>query len=257
MRRTNLVRRVHLGYDGSQITCGYLGAAQMRGDSRLTQMRAGLVQALYVPTCAWCDRRGSWVCQTCLPTVDLISAPGCPRCGVVDPVGCECALLPPEIQRLRSIYPFDRWVRSAIHRFKFDGERARAESLSEHFDRLPDLFQDAHAIVAVPMHRNRLRARGFNQAALLAAHVAKRHNIPLIAPLVRIEDRGSQVGRSLPDRWLAVDGVFECVDPAAVRSRRIVILDDVITTGATVSSCATTLAQAGAANVCGVSLSRG
>ena len=215
------------------------------------------VYALYVPICAWCGRRGDWICDRCIVTVAPIAVPGCARCGVTDPGQCECGFLPPEIQTLRSIYPFGGWVRAAIHKFKFEGQRARADSLAEQFSVLPDALRDADAIVAVPMHRDRLRMRGYNQAELLAVRVGAIHGLPVIVPLERTIDRGSQVGRSLPERWLAVDGVFHCRDKAIVRGRRIVVIDDVITTGATISSCATVLMQAGAAEVRGLSLARG
>ena len=170
---------------------------------------------------------------------------------------CECPFLPPEIERLRSVYPFRDWVRSSIHRLKYDGERARAPMLAEHVAHISDQLSDIDGIVPVPIHKSRLRARGFNQAELLATYISRTHGIPVLPVLERTTDRGSQVGRSGQDRWFAVDGAFTCSDPAAVRNRRLAVLDDVITTGATVSNCAIPLANAGASSVRAISIARG
>src|SRR6476620_9747556 len=146
--------------------------------------------------CASCGRRGEWVCAECLATVSPILNPGCSRCGVVDPRKCECASLPTEIDRLRSVYPFRDWVRDAIHRLKYDGERARAPMLAEQIKYIADELRDVDVLVPVPIHRARLRARGFNQAELLATHISRMSGIPVMRVLERMIDRGSQVGRS-------------------------------------------------------------
>jgi competence protein ComFC len=170
---------------------------------------------------------------------------------------CECALLPPELDSLRSFYPFEGWVRAAIHKLKYEGERARADSLAESVIGVADYLRDADLIIPVPIHPNRLRRRGFNQAELIARRPAEQSGVPLVSALERVQDRGSQVGRPAPDRWLAVEGAFACVDTLAVRNMRVVVFDDVITTGATISNCARVLADAGAAEVRGLSIARG
>lgn len=215
------------------------------------------LDAIFVPTCASCGRRGRWVCATCADKLLPILKPGCPRCGVLPPRPCDCAFLPPEIERLRSVYSFHGWVRDAIHRLKYDGERARAPMLADQFTHIRDQLSDMDAIVAVPIHQNRMRTRGFNQSELLAQRVSQIYGLPVIRLLERAEDRGSQVGRSSTDRWQAVNGVFRCIDAAAVRGCRIIVLDDVITTGATVSSCAQELIRCGASVVRGLSVARG
>lgn len=129
--------------------------------------------------------------------------------------------------------------------------------LAHQFTRIGEQFESVDAIVPVPMHPERQSLRGFNQSELLAEYVSGRFGIPVLRVLERVEDRGSQVGRNSQERWLAVDGVFRCLDAAAVSNRRLIVLDDVITTGATVSSCARELIRAGAATVTGVSIARG
>jgi competence protein ComFC len=118
-------------------------------------------------------------------------------------------------------------------------------------------LQNTDGIVPVPMHPRRMAARGFNQSELLALHISESYGIPILRALERIEDRGSQVGRNSPERWKAVEGVFACSNVKQIRNRRLIVLDDVITTGATVSSCAQELIRSGAAEVRGLSLARG
>ena len=226
-------------------------------NDRQRRFAALLADALYVPTCAGCDRRGSWLCGSCAAVVRPIDIPGCSRCGVISGMTCECAPLPPELTRMRSVYPFAGWVREAIHRLKFDGERARAPMLADQFTNIADELVGVDGIVAVPMHPNRQRRRGFNQAELLARRVSEVFGIPVFDILRRVEDRGSQVGRIRQDRWLAIDGVFACTDRLTTRGRRLIVLDDVITTGATVSGCAQELVAAGAAEVRALSVARG
>jgi len=215
------------------------------------------VEAVYVPTCPSCGRRGRWVCEACAAKLIPITTPSCLRCGVLPPHPCECAFLPADIDRLRSVFSFHGWVRDAIHRLKYNGERARAPMLADQVAHIDDQLIGIDAIVPVPIHKNRLHTRGFNQTDLLAKRISETYGVPVLRPLERIEDRGSQVGRSSPERWEAVDGVFICTDAAAVRGRRLIVLDDVITTGATVSSCAQELIRSGAVLVRGLSIARG
>jgi ComF family protein len=106
----------------------------------------------------------------------------------------------------------------------------------------------AEIVVPVPLSVPRRRRRGFNQAALLAEQVAPDLGCVLCNALVR-EDRTAQVGLGAARRLTNLAGAFRCVDPAGVVGRRVVLVDDVVTTGATVSACADTLARAGAGRV--------
>jgi ComF family protein len=216
-----------------------------------------LVEAVYVRTCAACDRRGEWVCRFCAAEIAPLSQAGCLRCGRDNTSICDCAMLPAEVERMRSVYPFAGWVREAIHRLKYAGERARAPMLADQVTHIVDQLEDMEGIIPVPIHPNRLRARGFNQSELLAKRISQTYGIPVMRVLERVEDRGSQVGRNSYDRWTAVEGAFRCTSPISVRNRRVIVLDDVITTGATISSCAVTLGAAGASAVRGISIARG
>jgi ComF family protein len=148
-------------------------------------------------------------------------------------------------------------VRSSIHRFKYDGEFARAGSLSAELNRIQADLGPVNAIVPVPIHGRRLRERGFNQSTLMARHLASIWELDFNEALERRVDGERQVGKSRDERWTNVAGVFACTDASTVRNQRVVVLDDVITTGATVSECAVALVKAGARSVVGISIARG
>jgi len=224
---------------------------------RLTGMSQLATQAIYAALCAECNRRGSWVCDECRVRVRPITRRGCLRCGVLSVPDCECDMLPDAIELLRSVYPYAGWVRSSVHRFKYDGEFARAENLAAEFDKIRADLGRIDLIAPVPIHRRRLRERGFNQSALIARNVSDTWQVPIADALERRIDNARQVGKPRDERWLNVDGAFSCPDSNVVYGKRVAVLDDVITTGATVSTCALALKAAGAGSVIGISLARG
>lgn len=229
----------------------------MSSRARIATLAHAITDAVFTTVCAECSRRGAWVCTECRARVHPIGGLGCPRCGVVLPIDCECDTLPNEIERLRSVYPYAGWVRSSIHRFKYEAEFARAGTLALEFERIRAYLGAVDVIVPVPIHRRRLRERGFNQSELLARHLASSWNVVYVDALERRGGDERQVGKSREERWLNMSGAFTCPNPESVCGKRVAVLDDVITTGATVSECAVTLSIAGAASVVGISLARG
>jgi ComF family protein len=103
-------------------------------------------------------------------------------------------------------------------------------------------------IVPMPLHPNRLRSRGFNQAAEIARHLSRRLQIPCAYDaLVRMHDTPPQAGLPRAARWQNLQGAFAC--PAPIRARNILLVDDVLTTGASLSACADVLRQSGATRI--------
>jgi ComF family protein len=115
---------------------------------------------------------------------------------------------------------------------------------------------EADLIVPVPLAPARLRTRGFNQAQLLAEQIESSVGASLAAGVLTRRDRPPQQTLSAADRLTNLQGVFSCRDAEVVQGKRILLVDDVITTGATVSACADTLAHAGAARVCALAFAR-
>jgi len=148
-------------------------------------------------------------------------------------------------------------VEKAIHRFKYEGWRALAPALAGlALDRLAAEVRPGLAVVAVPLHPRRRRARGYNQSELLARHL--RTELDLAAPagrLDRLRDTPPQVGLDRPRRRENVAGAFAWHGPP-LAGRPLVVVDDVATTGATLEACAAALRAAGSGPVLGLTVAR-
>jgi ComF family protein len=148
-------------------------------------------------------------------------------------------------------------LRQAIHRFKYERLAGMAEPLGS---LLADCWQalDLHAdwLIPVPLHHARERERGYNQAALLARQLARRTTIPVLEHgLRRTRVTAVQMELNAAQRKQNVAGAFACEEPR-VKAKRVVVIDDVCTTGATLEACAEAVLQAGAASVVGLTLAR-
>jgi competence protein ComFC len=225
--------------------------------SRLRSIAKFAAESTWVEMCSECGRRGNWVCEYCRPNVSALPIPQCQRCGAQSLALCECQELPDAVTSIRAAYPFVGWVRSSIHQFKFSGEFARAGHLAAAMIPVIDRA-NVDLLIPVPMHPDRERIRGFNQSTLLARHISSATGIAMSdIALHRPIKRAPQVGRDRHQRWHAIKGVFQVADPALIKSRKILIVDDVITTGATVSECAQELMAAGADSAHAVAIARG
>ncbi len=159
---------------------------------------------------------------------------------------------------LASLAEFSGPVRRAIHHLKYHQDAALAEHFSNLLYKLVhnELKWDHEIITTIPLGRSRQRERGFNQADLLAYPLAlqsRKHFFPHL--IKRTRDTESQVGKSAAERKANVKGAFKA-DPAVATGKRILLLDDVITTGATMTACAEALENAGALAIYGLSLAR-
>jgi len=156
------------------------------------------------------------------------------------------------------VFRFDGVARRAIIELKYHNLRAIAPTLSAYLDaRLRDEDVAPELIVPVPLHPKRLRHRGYNQSALLARELGVLQGINVSEhSLMRTREGGSQVStRSAEARRDNVAGAFACTD-AGVSGKRILVVDDVCTTGATLEACASALRDAGSAEVWGLTVAR-
>ena len=208
-----------------------------------------LLDALFPRRCSGCGR-GAWpFCDRCHASVLAIEPPWCVRCGRPaerDVDGCAWCP-PPPVELARSPFLFRGPIRSAVHRLKFAGWRAVAAALGAAMASANG-FPDADAVCWVPVSRARLARRGYDQARVLAAVVAQELSLPAIPLLCKAADPGPQARRGGAERRAAMAGVYR-IDPARPVPTRVLLVDDVLTTGATAGECAAVLEAAGAGSI--------
>lgn len=194
------------------------------------------------------------LCPSCLETLVRLVPPWCERCGLPRAglqVACpDCSRSRPRFDACRAVFAYAGEARSLLLAFKHGRAFELAVPLGRAMSAAAVLggVVDADLVVPVPTTVLRFLRRGYNQAALLARVVASTLGTPLEGrALRRVRDRGSQGGGSRAERARRARGCFAVVRPAAVAGRRVLLVDDVVTTGATASECAGALKDAGAA----------
>ncbi|WP_246780445.1 ComF family protein [Rhizobium sp. AQ_MP] len=226
-------------------------------------MLRGLFQLVYPPACAHCHTRVARhraLCPACWTDLRLIEKPYCPILGLPfahhpgeDMVSPQAIAHPPVFDRLRSVALHEGVARHLVHDLKYRDRVDLAPMMAGWMVRAASTeIAQADAILAVPLHRMRMFRRMFNQSAELARHVAEQAGKPFLAhALVRRKRTQQQVGLTANQRSLNVRGAFQVPEGAAplVFGKRLVLVDDVYTTGATVSAATSALKKAGAADV--------
>jgi competence protein ComFC len=151
---------------------------------------------------------------------------------------------------------FEGKLRELIHQFKYGGMKPLAKPLADYLAAALPRERQFDAVVPMPLHWRRQWKRGFNQSDLLARATARRCGIPMIRAVRRVRATKSQAGLSNARRRENVSGAFRARGQKTVRGRRILLIDDVLTTGATASACARVLKRAGATSVTVLTLAR-
>ena len=215
---------------------------------------------LYPPTWGGCGKRGVRWCPVCQQNTRVLSPPVCNFCGESLAVGglCHrCVMEPPPYTALRSWGIFAGPLRQALHRLKYARDVALGEALAQPLIELfLGLDWKVDLVVPVPLSQARRVERGYNQAALLARPLALASGLPYRPKMLqKTRETLSQVGLTKSGRRINVEGAFFA--PASqVQGKRILVIDDVTTSGATVEACAQALAAGGAERVYGLTLAR-
>lgn len=218
----------------------------------LSDLTKGLLGLLYPPVCEACgakintDIESGCLCHNCFKRMALVSAANPGRQGKIN-VWSVCA--------------YEGVARECIHLFKYKARLGLLKPLSRLMQNFTNLYLKPYKfdiIVPVPLHRNRLRQRGFNQAELLARKLAEYTGLPVCAKAVkRVKPTLAQTGLSKTKRFANLKAAFEISDAASVAGKKVLIIDDVFTTGSTVAECAKVLLKAKAKSVSALVLARG
>ncbi|MFH1387354.1 MAG: ComF family protein [bacterium] len=199
-----------------------------------------LLNLIFPPKCEVC-RRGSpeALCGECFSQIKFMK----PNLGIY------------------SATAYDGVIKESIHRFKFNKRKKLAEPLGvllvNYLGHKPGLkIDELDGIIPVPLHEKRMRERGFNQVELLASTLTKYFELPVTPALERLKNTHPQFDLQRDARLNNVKGAFRVINPKAVYNKKVLLLDDIYTTGATISECGRVLKNAGAKRVEVLTLAR-
>lgn len=224
-----------------------------------------ILHLLFPRECVGCSCDLAWnaegfLCPACKRELKVPGPLICQRCGtVLKAGGAHCYACRGsrgkryKCKIIRSAWQFNAPSRALIHALKYGGldylAPLMAEDMVHRFSQLKELA-GADLIVPVPLHRLKLRQRGYNQSELLARCFARKTGLPFLENgLVRVRNTPSQTALNRAGRLENMTGAFSCVRPEAVKGRTVLLIDDVATTGATLEGCAQALKQGGAKQV--------
>jgi len=232
-------------------------------DNRIKLFYSFILDLFFPLKCSSCGKYGEIVCFNCAKEISLVKTAICPRCGKISQNGRYCSVCKSRKDiALRGIIVGAHYdsgpLKEMIHRFKYLGYTALTEQLAEiicnQLSGLPGVKN--FVVVPVPLYLSRKNRRGFNQSELLARNISSRFNLPGGDALVRVRDTKSQISLPRDKRLKNLEGAFSCQDQDLVKNRKILLIDDVTTTGATLNECARALKDSGAKEVWGAVVAR-
>ena len=242
--------------------------SSLAAPSGLRRLWDGFLDLVLPPRCLSCGvpvASLGTLCPACWRAITFLGAPCCTCCGIpfdidLGPTALcgACAAQTPPFDRARAVMRYDESSRQLVLALKHGDRLHLAPALAQWMRRTGgELLAEADLLVPVPLHWTRLFARRYNQAAVLALALTKAGGPPLLADaLIRRRRTPSQGTKNGVARRRNVAGAFALHRKDAVKGKRVVLIDDVLTTGATVEECARVLKRGGAAKVAVLTLAR-
>lgn len=219
------------------------------------------VDLLYPPLCAGCGKPNHRFCSDCLQGVKIIDFPFCAFCGKQtnddQPVCAECGHVPVHFTAAAAWAVYGGTLREAIHSLKYKNDMGLGDFFAQYLiEILSEKDWSFDLIIPVPLSAQRKKERTYNQSALLSRPIARYFQLEhSMNALKRTKDTGTQVKRNRAERDLSLKDAFSG-NPAKLKGRSVLLVDDIITTGATINHCSEALLQAGAVRVYAVSLAK-
>ncbi len=203
------------------------------------------------------DHPVPYICQSCWETISIVPGPKCPCCNL--PFSSpstlthspghlcgQCRLRPPAYTQACTPYAYHGVLKDAISQFKYHGKVRLAKPLAQIMASAWDLPQDIDGIIAVPLHPTRLREREYNQSLLLAERLSHHLGVPVLwNVLIRTQHTVPQTTLKRSARLKNLRKSFAVIAPNEISGKKVLLVDDVFTTGTTINECAKTLRRAG------------
>ncbi len=232
----------------------------------MTDLIKKISEVLYPPRCPACDKLLSYserqpgFCAYCRDEICYVSEPICKYCGkpIRDEISdscADCAKRKHHFEQGRAVYVYDGPTKEAMYRFKYSNRRRYADIFAADACRMYEPWirhNRIDLIVPIPMNRKKERRRGYNQAAVLAKELGRRLDLPVeIRAVERSEDTTPQKELSVSERRENLKNAFN-IGKSVVKSKRILLIDDIYTTGSTMDAVSGTLLASGADKVYGL-----
>ncbi len=228
---------------------------------------ATILDILFPKFCIHCEREGSYLCEDCLSLINILEEQYCPFCQIpkITRNGKTCNNCA-KLKNLDSLFCAVSYenllIKKTIKLFKYE---PFIKELSKHLTgliiaHLQILKEKPQAdfVIPIPCHKHKLKKRGFNQATEIALKLSKFLEIPLLDDvLIKTKQTPPQMRLTRQEREENVKGVFLCKKPEIMVDKKILLIDDILTTGATIEECAKILKNAGAKEVCAIVVARG
>ena len=228
---------------------------------QLTRLKGMALDLLFPRWCISCGGEGEYICLSCSRSLIRIMPPLCPQCGRPQSrtTFCpSCLDWPAKIDGIRAPFQFDGVIRQAIHQLKYNNLRDLAGLLAQLLsDYLATSPVPGEILVPVPLHPKRLRERGYNQSHLLAQELGRLTTLPVVDDCLTRQRHVPPQARTttVDERRSNVANAFACRD-RRLRDKRVLLIDDVSTSGATLDACAGALKESGALSVWGLVLAK-